>query len=156
MQDFLDDLRATVAAESIRLMAMSDELASVPPSIGKWTAKEVIGHLIDSASNNHGRFVRAQITDELVFAGYDQDKWVRLQRYNERPWMELVSLWRSYNTHIAAIVGAIRPDRLSLQRTVHNLHEIAWRTVPREQPVTLEYFIRDYLGHMKHHLSQIG
>ena len=155
MQDFLDDFRATLASESIRLVAIADEKAATRPAAGKWSPKEVIGHLIDSASNNHGRFVRAQAVDDLVFAGYDQDAWVRLQRYNDRPWMDLLSLWRSYNGHIAAIVEGMSPDRLSLQRTRHNLDEIAWRTVSRDQPVTLEYFIRDYLAHMKHHLAQI-
>ena len=95
------------------------------------------------------------MTDDLVFPGYDQDAWVTLQRYSERPWMELVTLWRAYNTHIASVVENISQDRLSLQRTRHNLDEIAWRTVPRDQPATLDYFIRDYLGHMKHHLAQI-
>jgi len=155
MQDLLDDLRATVAAESMRLMAISNEAAAIPPATGKWSPKEVIGHLIDSASNNHGRFVRAQITEDLVFPGYDQDLWVKLQRYNERPWMELVTLWRAYNTHIAAIIEAIPQKSLSLPRSTHNLDEIAWRTVARDTPVTLDYFIRDYLGHMKHHLGQI-
>jgi hypothetical protein len=156
MQDLLDDFRATLAAESVRLMAMSDAAAGMAPAVGKWSPKEVIGHLIDSAANNHGRFVRAQIADDLVFPGYDQDAWVKMQRYNERPWMDLVSLWRFYNTHIASVIEGIPQDRLSLPRTRHNLDEIAWRTVPREQPVTLEYFIRDYVAHMKHHLAQIN
>ena len=156
MQDLLDDFRATLAAESVRLMAMSDAAAGMAPAMGKWSPKEVIGHLIDSAANNHGRFVRAQIADDLVFPGYDQDAWVKMQRYNQRPWMDLVALWRSYNTHIASVIEGIPQDRLSLQRTRHNLDEIAWRTVPREQPVTLEYFIRDYVAHMKHHLAQIN
>ena len=155
MQDFLDDLRSTLASESIRLMSISDSDAGTRPSPGKWSPKEIIGHLIDSAANNHTRFVRAQITDDMVFPGYDQDAWVRLQRYNDRPWMELVSLWRSYNTHIASVVENIPQDRLSLQRATHNLDQVGWRTIPRDQPATLDYFIRDYLGHMKHHLAQI-
>jgi hypothetical protein len=155
MQDFLDDFRRTLESESIRLEGISDEAAAKRPSAGKWSPKEVIGHLIDSAANNHGRFVRAQTTDDLVFAGYDQDAWVRLQRYNERPWVDLIALWRSYNSHIAAVVASISADRLSLQRSRHNLDEIAWRTVSRDKPATLEYFIRDYLAHMKHHLEQI-
>ena len=155
MDDFLDDFRATVAAESIRLMSLSDEAAGVPASAGKSSPKEVIGHLIDSAANNHARFVRAQLSDELVFPGYDQEAWVKVQRYNQRAWMELVSLWRAYNTHLAAVIEGISEDRLHLQRATHNLNEIAWRTVPRNEPVTLDYFIRDYLGHMKHHLAQV-
>ena len=155
MRDFLDEFRSTLASESVRLMAIPDEKASRRPSPGKWSPKEIIGHLIDSASNNHGRFVRAQLEDDMVFPGYDQDAWVALQHYNERPWMELLSLWRAYNAHIANLVEGISPERLSLQRTRHNLDQIAWRTVPSTQPATLEYFIRDYLGHLKHHLSQI-
>ena len=155
MKDFLDDFRATLAAESIRLMSIQDGQASKPPFAGKWSPKEVVGHLIDSASNNHGRFVRAQLYDEMVFARYDQDAWVKSQRYNERPWMDLVTLWRAYNAHIAWVIEGIPQNRLSIQRAVHNLDEVAWNTVPRDKPVTLEYFIRDYLGHMKHHLAQI-
>ena len=155
MQDFLDDFRTTLKSESTRLEKISDDVAAKRPSAEKWSPKEVIGHLIDSAANNHGRFVQAQTTDDLVFPGYDQDAWVRLQRYNERPWMDLVALWHSYNAHIAAVVAAISPDSLSLQRSRHNLDRIAWRTIPRDKPATLEYFIRDYLAHMKHHLAQI-
>jgi hypothetical protein len=155
VRDFLDDFRSTLAAESVRLLAISDQDASRKPAPDKWSPKEVIGHLIDSASNNHGRFVRASLSDDMVFSGYDQDAWVGVQRYNELAWRELVSLWLSFNAHIAAVVERIPSDRLSLQRTTHNLDKLAWKAVPRDQPVTLEYFIRDYLGHLKHHLAQI-
>lgn len=155
MRDFLDDFRSTLAAESVRLLAIPERDASRSPAPGKWSPKEVIGHLIDSASNNHGRFVRASLSDEMVFPGYDQDAWVTAQRYNELAWRELISLWLSFNAHIASLIERIPPDRLSLQRTTHNLDQLAWRPVPRDQPVTLEYFVRDYLGHLKHHLAQI-
>lgn len=155
MRDFLDDLRSTLAAESVRLLAISDEDASRRPAPGKWSPKEVIGHLIDSASNNHGRFVRASTSDDMVFPGYDQDAWVAAQGYNELGWRDLIALWQSFNLHIASVVERIPQERLSLLRTRHNLDQIGWNTVPREQPVTLEYFIRDYLGHLKHHLAQI-
>jgi hypothetical protein len=155
MQDCVDDLRATLSAESARLLAIPEVEASRHPAPGKWSPKEIVGHLIDSAANNHTRFVRAQIADDMVFPGYDQDAWVRLQRYNDRPWTALVELWKSYNGHIASLVEQISPDRLSLQRTRHNLDEVGWKTIPRDQPATLDYFIRDYVAHMKHHLAQI-
>ena len=155
MQDCVDDLRSTLSLEAARLNAISESDAARRPGPGKWSPKEIIGHLIDSAANNHARFVRAQISDDMVFPGYDQEAWVRLQRYNDRPWTDLVSLWQAYNTHIASVIQGISPECLSLQRSKHNLDEIGWRTVPRDQPATLEYFIRDYVGHMKHHLAQI-
>jgi hypothetical protein len=155
MPDLADELRSTLASESTRLLAITDDVAGTRPSLGKWSPKEVIGHLIDSATNNHGRFVRAQLSDDMVFDGYEQDAWVRVQHYNDRPWMELVSLWRALNGHIAEVVGKMTPESLSRQRTRHNLDQIAWRTVPLDQPVTLDYFVRDYVAHMKHHLGQI-
>lgn len=155
MQDCVDDLRSTLSIESARLLGISENDAGRRPAPGKWSPKEIIGHLIDSAANNHTRFVRAQLTDDMVFAGYDQEAWVRLQRYNDRPWPELVSLWHVYNTHIASVMESITPECLSLLRSTHNLDEVGWRTVPRDRPATLEYFIRDYVGHMKHHLAQI-
>ena len=155
MQDCVDDLRSTIAAESVRLLSISESDASGKPAPGKWSPKEIIGHLIDSAANNHARFVRAQLSDDMLFDGYDQDEWVRLQRYNERRWSDLIALWQHYNAHIASVVEGIDPDRLSLQRTRHNLDVVGWKTVPRDQPATLDYFIRDYVGHLKHHLSQI-
>ena len=66
---------------------------------GSWTKKEILGHLIDSAAINHQRFVRAQFTDDLVFDGYVQDDWVKVQDYQNRDWRELVELWHGYNRH---------------------------------------------------------
>jgi DinB superfamily len=151
---FLDDFRQTLDRAAERLLAYSDAEASVRPAPDKWSRKEIIGHLLDSASNNHGRFVRAQLQDDLVFPGYDQDAWVRVQRYQERRWVDLVRAWHAYNHQIANIMEAADPDALQRPRTRHNLHETAWQEVPQSEPTTLEYFMRDYVGHLKHHLRQ--
>jgi len=150
-----DDLRQTVDSAYSRLIAIDDDKAGMSRSAGKWSPREVIGHLIDSAINNHGRLVRARLGDDMVFPGYEQDAWVKVQGYSDRHWMELVELWRMLNSHIAHAIETIPPSDATRMRRHHNLDQIAWRTVPADQPVTLEYFVRDYVAHMKHHLSQI-
>ena len=95
MVDYADDLKATVTAAAVSLAALPEDAASVRPSPGKWSPKETIGHLIDSAANNHQRFVRAQLQDDLVFAGYAQDDWVATQKYQDASWPDLLTLWRT-------------------------------------------------------------
>jgi hypothetical protein len=151
---FLADFRQTVDEAAARLLACSDEDAARAPAPGKWSKKEIIGHLIDSAANNHARFVRAQSTDDLVFEGYDQDEWVRVQRYRERPWRDLVGLWQGYNHHMASLMASADPAALARPRAKHNLDQIAFRTIALDQPTTLAYFMCDYVDHMKHHLRQ--
>src|SRR5882757_2293218 len=149
-------LRAAIAEAFPRLSAISDSDAATPPASGKWSPKEVIGHLIDSASNNHQRFVRANFTDDLLFPGYDQEKWVALGHYFEAPWSSLITLWREFNLQIARVMEAT-PDSVRDQpRTRHNLHQLAWHSVPEDQPATLGYFMSDYVDHLEHHLRQIG
>ena len=149
------DLRDAVAAATPRLRAISEDRASVRPAPGKWSAKEILGHLVDSASNNHQRFVRAQFTDDLVCDGYDQDVWVATQHYREAPWSELVSLWSSFNLHLARVIEGLPAEVRSRPRAKHNLDEIAFRPVPPEQSTTLDYFMADYVEHLRHHLAQI-
>jgi hypothetical protein len=155
MQDFLTEFRLTIDAATERLLKISEDQSQTPPAPGKWTPKEIVGHLIDSAANNHTRFVKAQLRDDLVFPGYEQEEWVKLQRYNLEPWEQLVQLWSYYNLHLVHLVDGIPEEALTKSRPNHNLNQIAWQTVPAEEPVTLEYFIRDYLAHMKNHLRQI-
>jgi hypothetical protein len=148
-------LRGAIAEAGPRLEAMTDADAARPPADGKWSAKQVIGHLIDSASNNHQRFVRANFTDDLTFPGYDQERWVALGRYAETPWTSLVTLWRELNLQIARVMEATPDQVKSALRARHNLHQIAWRPVPEDQPATLAYFMSDYVDHLEHHFGQI-
>ncbi len=134
---------------------MTEEESAARRAPGKWSAKEILGHLIDSAANNHQRFVRAQFTDELVFPGYEQQEWVAAQHYQQASWPSLIELWLNYNLHLLHLISHIPEAKLTTERRVHNLDRIAWQTVSRNEPVTLEYFIRDYIGHLQHHLRQI-
>jgi hypothetical protein len=141
------------AAES--LLAVTDAAASLPRRPGKWSPKEIIGHLIDSAVNNHARFVRARLQDDLVFAGYDQAGWVRVHRYAERAWPELVQAWRASNLEIAALMQRTPESELERLRPRHNLDEIAFQPPPDEGAATLGFLMRDYIAHMQHHLYQV-
>lgn len=150
-----DDLRRAVEDATPRLHALSEDAVRQRPAPGKWSKKEILGHLIDSAANNHQRFVRAQFQDDLVFPGYAQDEWVRVQRYQETEWKALIELWRRYNLHLARVIAAI-PDAVRLrEHRTHNLHRIAMRRVPEHEATTLDYFMRDYVYHLQHHLRQI-
>jgi hypothetical protein len=149
------ELRAAVDAATPRLLAIAEAASAKPRAPGKWSPREIIGHLVDSASHNHQRFVRARFQDDLVFTGYEQESWVASQRYRDAPWEDLVGLWRLYNLHIARVMEAAPASLRRELRARHNLHEIAWKTVPQDAPTTLEYLMRDYVAHLKHHLTQI-
>lgn len=148
-------LRAAITEAFPRLSTISDSDAATSPAPGKWSPKQVIGHLIDSASNNHQRFVRANFADDLIFPGYDQERWVELGRYAEAPWESLLMLWREFNLQIARVMEATPDAAASALRTRHNLHQLAWHPFPEDQPATLVYFMSDYVDHLEHHLRQI-
>jgi len=154
--DYVDDLVATVRATTEALRRLSDQQAARRPAPGKWSPKEVLGHLIDSAGTNHQRFVRARWMDDLVFDGYDQDAWVAAQGYQGAPWAELVTLWSALNLHLARVMRATPADLREREHVRHNLDRVAWRPVAPGAPATLDGFMADYVGHLKHHLGQIA
>ena len=154
MEEFLEEEKRYILEVYKKLLAVDSSKAMIKTG-SKWSAKELIGHLIDSASNNHQRFVRAQFTEDLVFAGYSQDEWIKIQNYQSESWNGLINLWKEFNLHIIHLAANISPDSLTRLRPLHNLDKIAMQTVPANQPVTLEYFIRDYFFHLRHHLKQL-
>ena len=155
MDDFVDEFRQLVERSAEALLAISEADSARRPAAGKWSAKEMVGHLIDSASNNHQRFVRAPFKDDLIFPGYDQEAWVAAQRYQEAPWPALVELWRAFNLHLARVMAATPEAARLREHRRHNFHQIAWQTVSEGKPTTLDYFMRDYVTHLRHHLGQI-
>ena len=151
---YIERLRTVVEEAAPRLRALGDDSAAKPAS-GGWSAREIIGHLVDSASNNHQRFVRARVQDNLVFPGYEQDLWVQAGAYQDAPWNDLVELWRTFNLQIARVMAAT-PDELRLrERLEHNVDRIGFELVPQGQPATLDHLMRDYVAHLQHHLRQI-
>lgn len=155
MREWLEDFRRTIDSASERLHAIDEAQAAKPRSERHWSSKQIIGHLIDSATNNHARFVLGQLKDDLVFPGYEQDRWVRTNHYQDESWPQLVELWRAYNLHLHHVMSHADQAKLNTPCTLHTLQEIAFKTVPKSEPVTLEYLMKDYVDHLKHHLAQI-
>lgn len=137
----LADLLRTVPS---RLATFSDHDAAEPLAPGKWSRKQILGHLVDSASNNHQRFVRAALAGELIFPPYEQDGWVAVQAWADAPWERIRRLWEEYNLHLHHLMEKIPAGR----------HE-SLCIVEEKSPVTLEYLMRDYVRHLKHHLKQL-
>jgi hypothetical protein len=152
--EFLRDFEETIRGAAVRLQEISPE-ESATSTNGEWSRREILGHLIDSATNNHQRFVRAQFTDDLVFPGYEQERWVSAQKYRDESWPDLIQLWSSYNLHLSHLFSVIPEDILTKSRAKHTLDQIAFELVPADKPATLEYLIRDYADHLRHHLKQI-
>lgn len=155
MEYWLVDFRKTVESAADRLRTIDEAQAAKPRAQDHWSSKQIIGHLIDSATNNHARFVLGQLNDDLVFPGYDQDGWVRTNHYQDASWPQLVELWRAYNLHLHHLMSHAEEAKLNTPCTLHTLEEIAFKTVPKSEPVTLEYLMKDYVDHLKHHLAQI-
>ena len=116
------------------------------PSEDAWSIKEIVGHLIDSAANNHQRFIRLQLVEQLRFPDYGQDNihWVRIQNYQDRIWEELLGLWRFYNVQLAYVIRTVDPACLN--------H--VWQ-LDAGNRVTLFDLMTDYLRHIEAHLDQI-
>lgn len=126
------------------LAKVSDADSQVPLRPGGWSRKQVVGHLIDSASNNHQRFVRAALQGSLEFPGYDQDGCIRLQAVQQMPWPALVALWASYNRYLAHVIEHLPEDALQSPCRIGSA-----------EPVTLLFLAQDYLRHLVHHLQQM-
>ncbi len=130
-------------AEALRSFPEHD--ASIRPSgPASWSPKEELGHLIDSAANNHVRFVRASIEPEFRGPTYAQDSWVSLHGYQDMPWFTIVSFWAQYNSFLADLIARIPGDKLTTQCFVG-----------AKEPVTLRYLIEDYMLHAQHHLDHL-
>ena len=144
MKDVAHEIRSIVEQNSVRLARMEPDEVSSKETPDNWSKKEILGHLIDSAANNHQRFVRACHNVAVGFPAYSQNDWVRVQNYNASDWGELVELWSAYNRHLSHVVECIPKDAISSPCNIGN-----------DNPVPLAFVVKDYLRHLRHHLNDI-
>lgn len=124
------------------LSEIDERTFSLQPAPNKWSKKQIIGHLIDSATNNHHRFVRGQFEDEPEIR-YDQDKWNACGFYQHIGGTHIIAFWKLYNRQLLEIVKRIPEGHLSRKvRVGEELH-------------SLDFLIIDYVRHLEHHLKQV-
>jgi hypothetical protein len=144
MKELADNLSSIVKRYYAKLQQVTEAESGKPLSEGKWSRKQILGHLIDSASNNHQRFVRAQLSAHIELPEYTQNDWVRINGYEREPWSELIQFWRLYTLHLAHILAGMPDDVLT--------HTISLSNNP---PKTIKFVAEDYVRHLVHHLEQM-
>ncbi|MDR2222639.1 MAG: DinB family protein [Flavobacteriaceae bacterium] len=122
-----------------KLEEFTEEDFAYKATADKWSKKEIVGHLIDSATNNHHRFVRGQFEDNPVIS-YEQNDWVTATAYQNMPQELVIKTWKMYNAFLLEIVCNISEE--VLKRRTANAH-------------TLAFLFGDYVSHLEHHLGQI-
>jgi hypothetical protein len=139
------ELHAAVDAALPLFDRVDEARTAVRPAPGRWCAREILGHLVDSACNNHRRFVAGQGPAPRAFDGYEQDAWVARQQYADVPFRDIAGLWAAYNRHLAHVIAAAPPGTLA--------H--AGRAPSGDGEVTVGFLMEDYVRHLQHHLEQL-
>lgn len=146
MQSTIDELRQIISEYAVKIASIPDQEFSAKPFPHKWSKKEVLGHLIDSAQNNLRRFVVSQYENEPPKITYDQDFWVKANYYQSASQKNVIALWQLINTQIATVLTTMPSSNHRLNcdtgKQTRQLH-------------TLEWLAEDYVKHLKHHLNQI-
>jgi hypothetical protein len=127
-----------------QLLTVESGITGVKPAEDKWSLKEIVGHLIDSASNNHQRFVRLQISDLLDFPPYQTEVWVGIQKNNNMNWDTLISLWYNYNLLLLNIIDGMDENKL----------QNVW--IKDETAIPLNELVIDYFSHLELHIEHFN
>jgi hypothetical protein len=127
------------------LMIENEKLSEIQLGPDKWTLKEIVGHLIDSASNNHQRFVRLQTAQKVALPGYEAEQWVSVSNIQDLDYTFVVGFWKMYNRFLLNLIKGIKPTCM----------KNVWVTKDGEE-ITLGFLIDDYFAHMKLHLEMFS
>ncbi len=144
VSDVAEDLIGLLGETVPALEAVGEEGSLEDRGRGTWSRRQTLGHLVDSALNNVQRLVRAQHQSDLWLPDYDQPGWVAACGYQDRPWGDLVALWTVLNVHMAHVIARIPPAALETPCRIGD-----------SEPLTLDFIVRDYMVHLRHHLEQI-
>lgn len=125
------------------LLEIDETIFSLKTKPEKWSKKEIIGHLIDSATNNHHRFVRGQF-EEAPTIIYDQNKWNENNYYQQINSIQIISFWEAYNRQLLELTRCLPKDKLNNKINTGG-----------ESNPTIEFLIEDYVQHLEYHLSQV-
>jgi len=145
MHDLSASLSQLIQRELPLLRAFPEAKTSIRP-VGEatWSPKEELGHLIDSAANNHVRFVRALIEPEFRGPSYAQNDWVQAHRYYGMPWLTIVDFWYYYNSFLAALLSRVPEEKV-----------VTMCFVGAGESVSLQFLVEDYVLHMQHHIDHL-
>lgn len=135
------ELEAIVDKHMPALERIPDSKFDYKPSLAKWSKKEILGHLIDSAQNNIRRFIVAQYEEQPKIV-YNQDKWVAITNYQHYSNTDLILLWQLLNKHICHMLKSMTPEMEERKIQTEELHTVRW-------------LAQDYIRHLLHHLHQV-
>jgi len=155
MLDYVTLLQDIIFTAEKQLRQLSEAEMCAKPRPNKWSKKELLGHLIDSAYNNHQRFLRAATQGNLIFQGYDPDDWVLKNAYQERDSAAIITFWVQSNIHLACLIKTLSPKLLTTLTTAHNFDQIGMNKVEPGDAKSLGYLIWDYLHHIEYHMVQL-
>lgn len=145
MKETIEELSEIVDAYASKIASIRETEFSAKPLPNKWSKKEVLGHLIDSAHNNLRRFICGQYESSPKII-YDQDFWVRSNDYQHKLSGDVIASWKLINEQICSVLQSMPPTNYS--RTCDTGREVV-------QLRSLEWLAEDYVKHLKHHLNQI-
>ena len=123
------------------IILINKDIVNIKLLEDNWTLKEMIGHLIDSASNNHQRIIRLQIDKKLDFPLFYEEDWKNITKINDFDFLELIKFWKGYNYFLLYIIEKI--DEGKLKNT--------WEVNGKEW--TLEFTVNDYFEHLDWHID---
>ena len=146
MKKTIEELDQIIGEYARKIGAIPETDFSAKPLSNKWSKKEAVGHLIDSAQSNMRRFICGQYESSPPKIVYDQDRWVASNNYLQMDSKEIIEFWRLINKRIIAVLSQMPASNYSLNcdtgKTEVKLHSLEW-------------LADDYVKHMKHHLNQV-